>query len=837
GIQPEYSYQWSVTNGVILTDPTTNFVQVDWDTSLPSGTIEVFISNGCNSKTEMVTTQVVYPNVFEMSGPDVVCPNEITVYEVENLTDPGAEVTYIWDVSPPASILAGQNTDAVTILWGSNPSGEVMLDILGFCDLENMSIEVTEFIPAQIDIAGPTESCEGSEETYVLTGPVPAGAEILWEFPANALPLSDPSLEFFEIKWVNASGGTISVSFDDCSGNPVSSNIEVTVSPAGVSDTLVVLCPGTCFVYDGTEYCTEGNYTLEETATGGCPNILELTLQFLDQPDVVADAGVDVTVGCTVPRVLDGSGSLIPEGAEIGWYDPNGNLIANDTTVTIQDAGDYAFEVYNPVTQCFDSDIVTVSPAVPPVSDAGPDQWINCFNNNMVSIGPGNAQSLDYDWVGPNGFTSQEPNPVVTEGGIYQLIVSDSATGCGSDTASVEVFEGYTVDISATQSFCDEIDGTAFVNTTGISDPIFEWSNGSTIPDPVGLAPGIYTVTISSVNGSCEEILSAEVTADLSCKVLIGGFVVDDGEEGDCELGNGTIPSEGIEVTLAPLGITTFTDAEGYYEFLVDTGEYVLSVDAPEPYFVLCPGFGTLEVSLLDTADVSLENHFFLDYLTNFDLYVTAYANTPKPGLTQNFQVTYCNNFVQTINGRIELVHDENLEFDPEENNASGYDPETNTAYWLYAGLSFFECEYLNFSLNVPADIPPGTVVTSTVIGRPLLGDIAPQNNTVVITKTVPSNDPPPPSPGESVTNQKQSFEVYPNPTNDWIQVSIPDLKGYFLLELYSISGQRLFVREEILGDQNVEMNLRSDSRPGGLYLVKLTSERGEIFSRRVLLR
>lgn len=836
GIQPEYSYEWTIQNGVILSDPTENFVWVDWDTSQGGGVISAEISNGCNTKTETVVTNVAEPSEFVLSGSNVICPTDVVFYTLTDLINPTSGNQYAWSVTPPAQIIAGQGTDQIAVQW-SIESGDVEVSVIGTCDVETIVMPVESYDPSGIEIVGNSSACQGAIQTYSLSGSVPSDSEILWVWPSNAVLLSDPTASSIDVSWNDNLGGVISVNLESCTGVFFNDGFEVTVEESDISQLDITLCEGECYTFDGVEYCQEGINILQGTNSSGCPEIVELTLSFLDTPDVVAEAGDDTTVGCTVDRVLDASGSTIPAGAVYQWTDENGNVLSEALTLVVSEPGTYTFEISNPATQCYDEDAVNVSPAAPPVSDAGPNKWINCFNNNMTTIGPAVAGALDYQWIGPNGYSSDIANPIVSAAGIYELIVSDAATGCGSDTASVEVFEGYTLEIEAFQSICDDFDGVVTVSSAGIEQPIFEWNTGDTFSSIQELAPGDYEVTVSSANGSCTEVLSATVTPDLSCKVLIAGNVLDDGEEGDCEEGNGTVPVVDIPVTLSPLGLTVLTDEDGYYEFLVDTGSYVLSVEVPEPYFVLCPGFGTLEVNLPDTSGVSLQNDFFLDYLTNFDLYVTAYAGAARTGSDQNFQVTYCNNFVQTINGKIEFFHAPEVQFDPVANNASSYDPVLRKATWLYAGLSFFECEYLNFSVYIPEDVPIGTELDALIVGRPILGDIAPENNIVEITRTVTSGNAPEFNTEYGIVSSKAIGEtsIFPNPTEGVLNIDFANSDEIYKIQIFDVSGKMLFESDGVVGRDNFTIDLNSIDQSVGMRIVKVISSSGELETKRIV--
>jgi hypothetical protein len=124
-------------------------------------------------------------------------------------------------------------------------------------------------------------------------------------------------------------------------------------------------------------------------------------------------------------------------------------------------------------------------------------------------------------------------------------------------------------------------------------------------------------------------------------------------------------------------------------------------------------------------------------------LYGYGSSSVAQSGQVQHYQLTYCNNGFQTIDGTVVFTHDPVLTgFDPVASGATSYDPATFTATWDFESLSFFECHYINFTLMVPGNVPGGTVLHSVMVVQPILGDMSPSNNTYSWNKTV--HDPAP---------------------------------------------------------------------------------------------
>ena len=825
--EPGVEFTWSVTNGIILSGQGTTSIEVSWDGGV-AGEVLVLAESGCGEVEKSVDIGPFISTASNLSGPQSVCPNEVAIYTATPID--GDPDVFDWTVPQGANILSGQGSNEISVDWNNSLGGQVWVVSTGNCGSSGTNITVDIFDGNDLEIQGPISVCAGDFISFSLTPELPNGATVNWNFPPNFQPTSSPNGLELSGNWVNDSDGQISVDIQTC-GMFSSSNYLVSASAGAVVDTSFVLCPGVCIDFAGMTLCDAGSFTFSNPGMGSCGEVFNVDISFLNSSNVTANAGDDTNVGCTVTKILDGSASDYPVDSDISWANADGDVLGTEITLEVSESGYYILNIYNELSQCSDIDTVLVLPAAPPVADAGPEKWVNCFNNFQTQLEAVENADWSYEWTGPNNFSSLLARPVVTAPGIYSLEVTDPTTGCGSGSDQVEVFGGFSLDTEFTQSICNDFNGTATVIHEGISSPVFNWSNGRDGENINELAPGIYEVTVSSADGNgCTEILTVEVTADLSCKVTIAGNVFDDGESGDCDPNDPLLINvENIPVTIMPLNQTVLTDANGYYEFVVDTGDYVLTAEVPEPYFILCPGFQTLPVSINDTSAVLVDNHFFLDFLTNFDLTVSAFSTSATAGESQNMQTQYCNYFFQTINGRIELIHDPAVTFDPVANGADFYDPETYTASWLYAGLSWFSCEWLNFNVQIPADLPDGTIIEHTIVGRPVLGDLQPGNNIVTLTRTV-SNPSAPQSnidfgQGNVLTTKPFELGVYPNPAQKEFVVQSTNGNSILSIKMRDVMG-KLIVHKDALNSQKEMINIPSGVS-AGLYLIEVETIKG----------
>ncbi|NPD47967.1 SprB repeat-containing protein, partial [Lentimicrobium sp. S6] len=116
--------------------------------------------------------------------------------------------------------------------------------------------------------------------------------------------------------------------------------------------------------------------------------------------------------------------------------------------------------------------------------------------------------AYDYDWTGPNGFTSTDEDLSGLEGGDYTVVVTD-ANSCSS-TAIITVDNPIALSITTvtpSNSTCfDSNDGTILVVATGgTGDITYTINNGADISnitgDFSGLDDGSYNLTLVDANG------------------------------------------------------------------------------------------------------------------------------------------------------------------------------------------------------------------------------------------------------------------------------------------------------------------------------------------------
>lgn len=117
-----------------------------------------------------------------------------------------------------------------------------------------------------------------------------------------------------------------------------------------------------------------------------------------------------------------------------------------------------------------------------------------CQGDTTLLLANGNYSNL---WTGG----STQPQLTVTQGGNYQLIVTDNV-GC-KDTATQAIQQtNLQVQASITNANCGTNDGAVSLSVNGGATPYtYQWPTGDTTASVSGLAGGSYTVTIIDNDG------------------------------------------------------------------------------------------------------------------------------------------------------------------------------------------------------------------------------------------------------------------------------------------------------------------------------------------------
>lgn len=158
--------------------------------------------------------------------------------------------------------------------------------------------------------------------------------------------------------------------------------------------------------------------------------------------------------------------------------------------------------------------MVGIKPALPVIA-------INKNNfcvNDIIKLTTDAADNTQYQWTGPNGFSSALPSPEIPVtgpevAGTYQLVVT--RFGCSSDMASIVIpspSPSPTADFTTNPSYTDAAYGPASVQfnnaSTGANTFLWDFGDGATSTDKnpkhIYNRKGNFTITLTATNtNSC----------------------------------------------------------------------------------------------------------------------------------------------------------------------------------------------------------------------------------------------------------------------------------------------------------------------------------------------
>jgi len=188
-----------------------------------------------------------------------------------------------------------------------------------------------------------------------------------------------------------------------------------------------------------------GDYLLIVTNTmNNCRDSATVTIE-VDRIQPMADAGPDTSLTCARQSVvLDGSASSTGAPFTYEWLSTTNVVPVNADTPTpeVSVPGQYRLIVQNTINACADTAFVLVTTnTLPPNALIATPMALNCINQTVVLDGAASSpsDSITYQWLGAGlGSADTTNSVVVSEPGLYTLIVSNPYTQC-ADTTTVTV--------------------------------------------------------------------------------------------------------------------------------------------------------------------------------------------------------------------------------------------------------------------------------------------------------------------------------------------------------------------------------------------------------------
>jgi len=231
------------------------------------------------------------------------------------------------------------------------------------------------------------------------------------------------------------------------------------------------------------------------------------------------NAGSDKVLSCNAQEVvLDARNSTEGSQFRTVWTKQEGTIAnsiignATNSILRVTEPGTYIYTITHLATGCSATDRVVVTRESADATVQITNGQLTC-NQPSTQLVATTGTTGTYQWIGPNGFTSSQINPVVNQPGLYQLLFNNEA-GCSSTGfARVES----TVSVPQVFALGGTLDcATTALQLQGSSDEqgTYQWTGPdgfvSTQQNPEASISGIYTLVFRNSNG-CTNTAVAEV--------------------------------------------------------------------------------------------------------------------------------------------------------------------------------------------------------------------------------------------------------------------------------------------------------------------------------------
>lgn len=472
---PEYTYQWSTTNGSIFSGGST-LNPVITAPGVYLLTVTNTTTNCSNIASVTVASQTTLPLVEAGPSSQLTC-TETSLSLNGNGSALGPNYTYQWTTVD--GNIVGDNT----IL---NPTvdlpGTYVLQVTnsqtGCVNTDQVVVAESLNAPMSVATTPGVLNCNNLNLTLSGTG--------------------------------SSTGNTISYLWTTVDGNIQSGN--TTLAP-------VITSPGTYQL-------------LVSNSDNGCTETALVTVnQDIEAP--TAEAGTANQLSCNSTTIsLNGNGSSTGAGISYLWETSNGNIVNGTSTLTptINQSGTYTLTVTNSVNGCTSSDDVVVGQDNSlPQAAITPPATLTCEVEelNLVATASQGAD-FTYLWTTTDGaiLTGETTlSPQINQPGTYILTVTNNSNGC-SITAQTIINQDITQPTAdAGQSFVmdcfEELNNLDGSGSTGTGTLNYFWTSqngnlvsGTTTANPSISEPGVYLLTVTDMANGCTGMDEVIVTRE-----------------------------------------------------------------------------------------------------------------------------------------------------------------------------------------------------------------------------------------------------------------------------------------------------------------------------------
>ncbi|MEO0788792.1 MAG: hypothetical protein AAFY36_09025, partial [Bacteroidota bacterium] len=576
-----YTFQWTTSDGNIVSGANAPVATVDQPGTY---TLTITYTDPTATCTDQASVVVVTdPNipVAQASAPDFLsCQNDQVQLDGSGSTT-GGGIVYQW-TTPDGQIVSGANTLNPTVdaigtytLVVTNTNNGCTAETTVFVD-ENFTQPISlPLVDGQLDCQNLTIDLDGSNSTVApnhsyqwttLDGNIVSGEN---------LPVATADLPgTYQLIVTNLISGCA-----DTADVEVTQNLDLPFAEADVDGTISCNDPNTTLnggnstvgpniTYQWTStngIISSGSTTLMPTigsagtftlivtnTTNGCTAEAQVTVVG-DVEGPTIDIATPAVLSCSLTETtLDATNSQSGAGISYQWTTSNGSIVSGGNTAepTINQGGTYQLTMTNADNGCVSqSDITVQADTISPTAEAGNAPTIDCSSGSQPLSGLGSSTMGNYSylWTTIDGNIesgADSLSPLVSTGGLYQLLVTNEDNGCTA-TDTVRVIQSG--DLPNVQiALPDQIDcltsevqlDASGSDQGGNFSQLWSTPDGNFVSGTDGLQPtvdsaGTYVLSIIDQDNGCETTAQVTVVIDtlpptadagpadtLSCTVL-----------------------------------------------------------------------------------------------------------------------------------------------------------------------------------------------------------------------------------------------------------------------------------------------------------------------------
>ena len=504
------SYSWSGPNGFTSNgqNPLINNV-----TTAASGTYTVIVTTAAGCSASTTVDVIINPLPTPVAGSNAPQCSGSTL----NLTSSGG-TSYNWS-GPNGFTSTEQNPSITNVTSAASGTYTVIVTDANGCSASTSTIVPISALPTPT-AGSDSPQCAGSTLRLTSSG----GTSYSWSGP-NGFTSNGQNPLINNV--TTAASGTYTVIVTTAAGCSASTTVDVIINPlpTPVAGSNAPQCSGSTLNLTssgGTSYnwsgpngftsteqnpsitnvtsAASGTYTVIVTDANGCSASTSTIVPISSLPTPTAGSDSPQCAGSTLRLTSSG-------GTSYSWSGPNGftsngqNPLINNVTTAA--SGTYSVTVSN-AAGCSASTTVDIiiNPLPTPAAGSNAPQCPGSTLNLTSSGG------TSYNWSGPNGFTSNEQNPSITNvtsaaSGTYTVIVTD-ANGCSASTSTIVPISALPTPTAGSNS--PQCAGST-LRLTSSGGTSYSWSgpNGFTsngqnpsINNVTAAASGTYSVTVSN---------------------------------------------------------------------------------------------------------------------------------------------------------------------------------------------------------------------------------------------------------------------------------------------------------------------------------------------------